>query len=148
MCIKIKASIKQLKLIRLQEKNTNAVKVENAIMLEYSAINNRANKPPAYSILNPDTNSDSPSGKSKGARPHSEVMHKIQHPKTIGDSKLRLMGIESRLRLEALNSELKIRKLVNKNAKPISYDTLCATLRNLPIIEYTEFEDHPPTKWQ
>ena len=37
-------------------------------MLAYSAKKNRANGPPAYSTLNPDTNSDSPSVRSKGAR--------------------------------------------------------------------------------
>lgn len=38
------------------------------IILAYSAKKNRAKGPPAYSTLNPDTNSDSPSVKSKGAR--------------------------------------------------------------------------------
>lgn len=37
-------------------------------MLVYSAIKNNANGPAAYSTLNPDTNSDSPSVRSKGAR--------------------------------------------------------------------------------
>lgn len=37
-------------------------------MLAYSARKNRAKGPPAYSTLNPDTNSDSPSVRSKGAR--------------------------------------------------------------------------------
>lgn len=37
-------------------------------MFVYSARKNRANGPPAYSILNPETNSDSPSVKSNGAR--------------------------------------------------------------------------------
>jgi hypothetical protein len=38
------------------------------IILAYSAINSRANPPPPYSTLNPETSSDSPSTKSKGAR--------------------------------------------------------------------------------
>lgn len=38
------------------------------IMLAYSARKNKANGPPAYSTLNPETNSDSPSVRSKGAR--------------------------------------------------------------------------------
>lgn len=38
------------------------------IMLVYSARKNRANGPPAYSTLNPETSSDSPSVRSKGAR--------------------------------------------------------------------------------
>lgn len=37
-------------------------------MLAYSARKNRANGPPAYSTLNPDTSSDSPSVRSNGAR--------------------------------------------------------------------------------
>jgi len=37
-------------------------------ILQYSAIKIRANLPPPYSILNPETSSDSPSAKSKGAR--------------------------------------------------------------------------------
>ena len=37
-------------------------------MLEYSAKKNRAKGPPAYSTLKPETSSDSPSVKSKGAR--------------------------------------------------------------------------------
>lgn len=38
------------------------------IMLAYSARKNRANGPAAYSTLNPETNSDSPSVRSNGAR--------------------------------------------------------------------------------
>lgn len=37
-------------------------------MFAYSAIKIRANRPLLYSILNPDTSSDSPSGKSNGVR--------------------------------------------------------------------------------
>lgn len=39
-----------------------------SMMLEYSARKNRANGPPAYSMLNPETSSDSPSVRSNGAR--------------------------------------------------------------------------------
>lgn len=38
------------------------------IMFAYSARKNKAKGPPAYSTLKPDTSSDSPSVKSKGAR--------------------------------------------------------------------------------
>lgn len=37
-------------------------------MFVYSARKNKANGPPAYSMLKPDTNSDSPSVRSNGAR--------------------------------------------------------------------------------
>lgn len=38
------------------------------IIFMYSAIKNRANEPAAYSMLKPETSSDSPSVRSKGAR--------------------------------------------------------------------------------
>lgn len=38
------------------------------MMLEYSARKKRAKGPPAYSTLKPETNSDSPSARSKGVR--------------------------------------------------------------------------------
>lgn len=38
----------------------------------------RANSPLEYSVLKPDTNSDSPSEKSKGARLHSAMQDKNQ----------------------------------------------------------------------
>lgn len=44
------------------------VKAFIMIMLVYSAIKNRANGPAAYSTLKPETSSDSPSVRSKGAR--------------------------------------------------------------------------------
>jgi len=49
------------------KKNTD---VSNLIirMFAYSAIKMRANIPPLYSTLNPDTSSDSPSAKSNGVR--------------------------------------------------------------------------------
>jgi len=48
----------------------NTVDVINlmAMILVYSAIKIRAKRPLLYSTLNPDTNSDSPSAKSKGVR--------------------------------------------------------------------------------
>lgn len=49
-------------------RNSVADSVFMSRMLAYSAKKNRANGPPAYSTLKPDTNSDSPSVKSKGAR--------------------------------------------------------------------------------
>lgn len=49
-------------------KNKIVVKAFIIIMFAYSARKNRAKGPPAYSTLKPDTNSDSPSVKSKGAR--------------------------------------------------------------------------------
>lgn len=49
-------------------RNRMVVSAFISIMFAYSARKNRANGPAAYSTLNPDTSSDSPSVKSKGAR--------------------------------------------------------------------------------
>lgn len=49
----------------------NNIKLEitlRKIIMEYSAIKMKVNPPAPYSILNPDTSSDSPSAKSKGVR--------------------------------------------------------------------------------
>ena len=54
------------------------------IILPYSEINNIANIPPPYSILKPDTNSDSPSARSNGARFVSAKIIIIQQTKTVG----------------------------------------------------------------
>ena len=45
-----------------------AVRVFISMIFAYSAKKNRANGPAAYSTLNPDTSSDSPSVRSNGAR--------------------------------------------------------------------------------
>lgn len=49
-------------------KNIIVVMIIKIIILIYSAKKIKANQPPIYSTLNPDTNSDSPSAKSKGLR--------------------------------------------------------------------------------
>lgn len=49
-------------------KNIIVVIIIRIIILMYSAKKIRANQPPIYSTLNPETNSDSPSAKSKGLR--------------------------------------------------------------------------------
>lgn len=53
---------------RLGLKNRMAVSMFISMMLAYSARKNRANGPAAYSTLNPETSSDSPSVRSNGAR--------------------------------------------------------------------------------
>jgi hypothetical protein len=53
------------------------------IIIPYSPIKINANNPPLYSMLNPDTISDSPSLRSKGVRLVS-AKHSITHPKKYG----------------------------------------------------------------
>lgn len=72
---------KRIKIIVLIQRNKLELKYKNPApinnkadsilikrIFKYSAINKNANLIPPYSTLNPDTNSDSPSAKSKGAR--------------------------------------------------------------------------------
>lgn len=62
------------------------------IILIYSARKINANHPPMYSTLNPDTNSDSPSAKSKGLRfvsaKHvmSQIINRIIFPQKNGNN--------------------------------------------------------------
>lgn len=61
------------KISTIKEKGMNperivAVKILIIIILVYSAIKIKANKPALYSVLKPETNSDSPSAKSNGVR--------------------------------------------------------------------------------
>jgi len=57
-----------------QSKNKTPLKVHMNRILAISAKNNKPNLPELYSILKPETNSLSPSAKSKGARFVSERM--------------------------------------------------------------------------
>lgn len=52
----------------VEPKNRTTDNVFIIIIFAYSAKKNKANGPAAYSTLKPETNSDSPSVKSKGAR--------------------------------------------------------------------------------
>jgi hypothetical protein len=61
-------------------------------ILAYSAIKIKANPNLPYSILNPDTNSDSPSAKSKGVRLVS-ARHEINQIPTIGNNIIILFQI-------------------------------------------------------
>jgi len=52
----------------LDPKNIKILIILKNKIVEYSPIKIKENKPPMYSVLNPDTNSDSPSEKSNGER--------------------------------------------------------------------------------
>jgi len=70
----------------LPPKKSAAVSILINRMFAYSAIKMRANPPLPYSMLNPDTSSDSPSAKSNGAR-FVSAMQETSQTKAIGDSK-------------------------------------------------------------
>ena len=72
--------IYKYKLLVLNDKNITLKIILIKIILAYSAIKIRANPTLPYSILNPETNSDSPSAKSKGVRLVSAIQEINQIP--------------------------------------------------------------------
>lgn len=112
-------------------------------MLAYSARKNRANGPAAYSTLNPDTSSDSPSVRSNGARLVSanvEIYHIIISGQ---EENIRYIGSCVVINVCMLNppenrvSESRIIPRVT------SYEIVWATARRAPIRAYLEFEAQP-----
>ena len=75
--------IYKYKLLVLNDKNITLKIILIKIILAYSAIKIRANPTLPYSILNPETNSDSPSAKSNGVR-FVSATHEINHTPIIG----------------------------------------------------------------
>jgi len=87
--IKIEIKIYRYKLLVLNEKNITLKISLIKIILAYSAIKINANPTLPYSILNPETSSDSPSAKSKGVRLVSAI-HEINQIPIIGINKKNL----------------------------------------------------------
>lgn len=61
-----------------------AVKKDKKIMKAYSVMKKKERRPPRYSVLNPETSSDSPSVKSKGVRLDSAKHEKTHNKSRIG----------------------------------------------------------------
>lgn len=111
-------------------------------MFVYSAMKIMANRPLLYSVLNPDTSSDSPSAKSNGVRFVSAIVV-INHIVASGSS----ISIIHEFWLDAIivisidfknnSNEIKISAILT------SYEIVCATPRSLPSRAYFEFEHHP-----
>ena len=73
-------------MIKLDKKfiKKRLLSIERNIILPYSDRKIIAKPPLLYSVLNPETNSDSPSAKSKGARLVSATSRQIQQSNHIG----------------------------------------------------------------
>lgn len=112
-------------------------------MFEYSARKNRANGPPAYSTLKPDTNSDSPSVRSNGARFVSasvEMYHIAASGQAGANNHVASCAI---LNVFRLNPPTII--IIERRIRPrlTSYEIVWATARKAPIRAYLEFEAQP-----
>ena len=117
---KVQEVNKQLSLRALGEMNIQLNKVDMKKMLAYSAIKIIANPTEPYSILKPDTNSDSPSAKSKGVRfvSATQLINQI----TTKGVKIRNLNVKefNLKKLIILNLWAGIRKKRRTNAKEIS----------------------------
>lgn len=122
----------------------NRITVKSLIskIFVYSAIKIRANMLALYSVLNPETSSDSPSAKSNGVRFVSArfvinqtivngIMQNINHD--LVDDEIYDMSIVCRI-ASALNII---------SAIDTSYEIVCATPRSAPRRAYLELEHHP-----
>lgn len=137
----IVAKTNDMKIKLIGEKKRIAVKTLIIKTLEYSAIKIKANNPALYSTLKPDTNSASPSGKSKGAR---FVSAKIEIIQGIIRGKNTNLAIIVTLFI-SINENEDASKLTVMIIKIIltSYEIIWANLRILPSRAYLELEAHP-----
>lgn len=117
-------------------------------MFAYSARKNRANGPPAYSTLKPETSSDSPSVRSNGARLVSASVE-TYHITARGHP-----GISSQmascvvLNVSRVNPPAKIIMHSRISPRLTSYEIVCATARSAPIRAYLEFEAQPEPRME
>ena len=112
-------------------------------MLAYSARKNRANGPPAYSTLNPETNSDSPSVRSKGARFVSARVE-IYHIAAKGQAGSSIQTLSwAMLKVCRVNPPVKMIVLRRIRPRLTSYEMVWATARRAPIRAYFEFDAQP-----
>ena len=110
-------------------------------MFIYSAIKMNANKKDAYSVLNPETSSLSPSARSNGAR--------LVSANIVANQIIPRGGMISNM----LNGDCRVYRfrvpgsLTNdKRVKTIltSYEMVCAIARTAPNRAYFELDLHPP----
>lgn len=118
------------------------------IILAYSARKNIANGPAAYSTLKPETSSDSPSVRSKGARFVSasvETYHIMARGHVVTINHMFSCVIIRFFRVnEPLMSIIDSRII----AKVTSYEIVWATARRAPIKAYFEFDAQPDHKME
>lgn len=124
------------------------MKIFIMMMFAYSAMKNRANGPAAYSTLKPDTSSDSPSVRSKGARfvsANVEINHIIArgHAGKISHTCSCVMINVDRVKDPFIRSTDS--RII---ASVTSYEIVCATARRAPISAYFELEAHPDQRME
>ena len=101
-----------------------------------------ANVPLLYSVLNPETSSDSPSAKSKGVRFVSARME-ANHAKNRGATTNIGSWCRSLSMVETDNEVIIISGVSRIRTILTSYEIVWATPRRAPSSAYLEFDDHP-----
>lgn len=123
-------------------RNSEVVRSLMNRIIIYSAMKMSANDPALYSMLNPDTSSDSPSAKSNGVRlvsARAEMSH-MGAKGRVG----RAFGIEVVVRKDVRSKERRRRRGDSIiRAILTSYEIVCATPRMAPRRAYLEFENQP-----
>ena len=119
--------------IAMPLKRLALIKALKKIIWAYSAKKNKANGIPGYSTLNPETNSDSPSARSKGALFVSAIQETISiKPTGRNGRKNQVLNSCSVEMLIILNdSDGKI-KHINRTPKETSYDIIWAPALRAP----------------
>lgn len=137
-------SVSGRKVLVMEEKNTT---VNNliTIMFAYSAINSRAKVPLLYSVLNPETNSDSPSAKSKGVRLVSARVVVNQHKNRRGNN--RIFQVVDDFVMWVMVRDVNTRRGLRIIRDILtSYEIVWATPRSAPSKAYLELENQPAPK--
>ena len=114
--------------------------------MAYSARKNRAKGPPAYSTLKPETSSDSPSVRSKGARFVSARVE-MYHMAARGQAGM-ASQIASWAALNAWSEKPPTKIITDSRIRPrlTSYEIVWATARRAPTRAYLELEAQPEPK--
>lgn len=112
-------------------------------MLAYSARKKRANGPAAYSTLNPDTSSDSPSVRSNGARLVSASVEMYHIIISGQEENIRYIGSCVVINVCMLNPPENRVSESRMIPRVTSYEIVWATARRAPIRAYLEFEAQP-----
>ena len=124
-------------------KNNILVRLDIIIICEYSAKKNKAKAIAEYSVLYPDTNSDSPSVKSNGDR-FVSAKEEIKNNKNAGNcgKRYQISYWERTIAVKFNSPELiTIVKMINPNET--SYEIICAEARIDPKNEYWQLELQP-----
>ena len=130
-------------LLRGMPRNNTEEIILRKKILPYSAMKIKANKPDPYSILNPETSSDSPSEKSNGVRLVSASQETNRKRQLKGRTIIRGNNLENSIISSNLSNLAYKGNVKRIRAKLISYEIVGVTPRREPSMAYLLLEAHP-----